>query len=117
MRKILALGVLLIAVSALSSGGDAKKDDFYEAQVQPILRQHCFRCHGDERVRNGFNVSTKETVLRGGEHGSPVKPGDPDGSLLIKAVRYQGDYRMPPKGKLDEKLVADLVEWIKRGAN
>jgi hypothetical protein len=43
-------------------------------------------------------------------------PGDPQKSLLIRAVRYQGDYHMPPKARLDAARIAALEEWVRRGA-
>ncbi len=45
-------------------------------------------------------------------------PGDPEKSLLIKAVRYTDpDLQMPPKNqKLTDAQVADLVAWVKMGA-
>ena len=56
-------------------------------------------------------------MLRGGEHGAAIVPGEPDRSPLIEAVRYANpDLQMPPKGeKLTDAQVADLVAWVKSG--
>ena len=51
-----------------------------------------------------------------GENGAAVVPGKPEDSLLIKAVRYQDEPRMPPKNKLPAAVIADLEAWVKMGA-
>ena len=66
-------------------------------------------------------MDTREGLLKGGEDGPVVKGGDPDGSPLIKAVRYADrDLQMPPKkdgaGKLTDGEIAALEDWVKRGA-
>ena len=57
-------------------------------------------------------------MLKGGENGPAIVPGDPDKSLLIKAVRYEDpDLQMPPQGKkLSDEQIADLTAWVKMGA-
>src|SRR5262249_48383219 len=55
---------------------------------------------------------------KGGQSGPAIVPGDPERSLLIKAVRYTDpDLQMPPKrDKLSSAQVADLVSWVRMGA-
>lgn len=115
MRRVLALTVILIATSVLYSDklGDRT---FFEKRVWPILKNDCLKCHGGARTRNGLDVSTRADLLKGGEHGPAIVPGDPEKSLLIQSIRYRGDYPMPPKAKLDDAQINDLIEWIKRGA-
>ena len=53
----------------------------------------------------------------GGESGPAIVPGQPDESLLIRAIRYRDeDLQMPPKGKLPDAVVADFEAWIRMGA-
>src|SRR5947207_1430073 len=63
-------------------------------------------------------LDTKDGLLKGGETGPAIVAGDPEKSLLIKAVRYADpDLQMPPKGKkLADDQIADLVAWVKMGA-
>ena len=68
-----------------------------------------------------LKLDTKEDFLRGGIEGAIVKPGDPDASRLIKAVRHDDpDLAMPPEKsgakKLSAPVIADLVQWVKMGA-
>ena len=66
-------------------------------------------------TRNGSAVW--EGTLKGGDLGPSVVPGNPERSLLIKAIRYTDeDLKMPPKKRLTVEQVADFEAWVKRGA-
>jgi hypothetical protein len=85
-----------------------------------VLAENCYKCHSEqaEKVKGRLLLDSREGVLKGGESGPAVVAGDPEKSLLIKAVRYTDpDLQMPPKGnKLPNTAVADLVAWVKMGA-
>ena len=103
----------------MSIRGDAKADadrQFFEQRVWPVLRDACVKCHGDRQTRNNLDLTSRADILKGGDHGAAVVPGHPERSLLIRSIRYEGDYPMPPRAKLDARLIADLTEWVKRGA-
>lgn len=93
---------------------------FFETKIRPILSETCYKCHSLEQSKSkgGLTVDTKEGLLKGGENGAIIKPGDPDKSPLIVAVRYlDPDLQMPPKGeKLKPEQIAALTEWVKMGA-
>src|SRR5438046_1194984 len=117
-RAVTAGTVALCFLAGLKAAD--KKDDerraFFESKVRPVLEKHCFLCHGGAKVRNNLRLTSRQSLLEGGDHGPAIVPGDPDRSLLIRAVRYTGNFHMPPKGKLEDRHIADLVEWVKRGA-
>jgi len=120
-RCPLAVSALTIALLFLAGtdAADPKSDGdraFFESKVRPVLEKNCFLCHGGAKVRNNLKLTSRQSLLEGGDHGPAIVPGDPDRSLLIRAVRYTGNFQMPPKGKLDDQHIADLVEWVKRGA-
>jgi hypothetical protein len=93
---------------------------FFENRIRPVLAQNCYKCHSQqsEKVKGGLLLDTREGVLKGGENGPSIVPGNPDKSLLIKAVRYNdADLQMPPKGgKLADAAIADLENWVRMGA-
>ena len=93
---------------------------FFENRVRPVLADNCYKCHSRQadKVKAGLFLDTRQGLLTGGDSGPAIVPGDPDKSLLIKAVRYtDSDLQMPPKGKkLADNQVADLVAWVKMGA-
>ncbi len=93
---------------------------FFENKIRPILLDNCYKCHSHEatKLKGGLSVEYGELLLKGGEHGAAIVPGEPEKSLLIKAVRYTDpDLQMPPKDKkLSDQQIADLEAWVKMGA-
>src|ERR1043166_5021239 len=72
---------------------------FFENKIRPVLANNCYKCHSQqaEKVKGGLLLDTKEGLLKGGENGPVIVPGDPEKSVLIKAVRYSDpDLQMPP---------------------
>src|SRR4051812_7910853 len=87
------------AASARAVSPDAR--DFFEKRVRPVLVKHCYECHGpNARVRGGLRLDSRAALLRGGDRGAALQPGKPDESLLVQAVRHQGDVKMPPRTQL-----------------
>lgn len=85
--------------------------------VRPVLEQKCFSCHTDDE-RGGLRLDSRDAVLAGGGRGAAIVPGNPEGSLLVQAIRHQhADLRMPRNGdKLSDAEVESFVEWIRSGA-
>ncbi|QOV91804.1 PSD1 and planctomycete cytochrome C domain-containing protein [Humisphaera borealis] len=94
--------------------------DFFENKIRPVLVGSCYKCHSAEekKAKGGLVLDTREGWMHGGENGTAIIPGNPEKSLLIKAVQYHDeDLQMPPDGnKLEAKQIADLVTWVKMGA-
>ena len=93
---------------------------FFEAKIRPLLTEKCYKCHSKEgdKVKGGLLLDTREAVALGGNTGPAIVPGKPNDSLLIQAISYKDeDLQMPPKGeKLSDQQIADLTEWVRRGA-
>jgi mono/diheme cytochrome c family protein len=112
----LFFGTLQTVTAATPSPEDLQ---FFEQKIRPVLAEHCYSCHSDKakKVKGGLLLDSKAGWERGGDSGTPaIIPGDAAASLLIQSVRHEGDYEMPPKGKLPDSVIADLTEWVKRGA-
>ena len=92
----------------------------FENKIRPLFADNCYTCHSQkaEKIKGGLRLDTPEMVLKGGSSGPVIIPGNPDASLLIKAVRYgDPDLQMPPKNKqLPAEQVALLQAWVKAGA-
>jgi mono/diheme cytochrome c family protein len=95
---------------------DAAARDFFEKSVRPVLTTHCFECHGPKKHRGGLRLDSRAAVLAGGATGPAVVPGRPEQSLLIKALHYADEPKMPPKGRLSPGEIAALSAWVKQGA-
>jgi len=92
---------------------------FFESRIRPLLIQHCYECHSAEakEVQGALLVDSAPGLRQGGALGPAVIPGDVEHSKLIEAVRYKNaDLQMPPDGKLSDREIADLEDWIRRGA-
>src|SRR5438128_3707776 len=99
---------MLTAILLLATGPAALADDFFEREIRPLLVDKCQSCHGDKKVRGGLKLTAREAVLKGGDSGPALVPGKPEDSLLVKAIEYNGDLRMPPTGKLPAPGIAKL---------
>ncbi len=85
---------------------------FFETRIRPVLANNCYACHGPANPAAGLRLDSIEAIL---QHKALV-PGNPDASLLIKAVRQTGPLKMPQGGKLKPEEIADLEAWVKMGA-
>src|SRR5262245_41410094 len=90
--------------------------EHFEKKVRPLLAAKCWQCNGAEKQKGGLRLDSAAAAAKGGDLGPVIVPGQPDESLLIQAVRQTGDLKMPPKDKLAEREIADLVMWVKNGA-
>ena len=81
---------------------DAAGITFFENKVRPILVEHCYRCHGPDSGdgKAELRVDSLEALLQGWRLRSGDRSRRTGRSLLILAVRHDGDVSMPPKKKL-----------------
>ena len=91
--------------------------EFFEKRIRPVLVEHCYECHSERSTmpKGGLRLDSRETIRSSGDNGPVLIPGRPQDSLLIEAVRYQS-IEMPPKGKLPQSVISDLVKWVEMGA-
>ena len=119
MRSWICAFVMMSVVTAAEGWAADAVDDagnaFFETKIRPVLVEHCQSCHGEKKQRGEFRLDSKASMLKGGESGKAMIPGQAAQSLLVKALRHQ-DIKMPPTGKLPEAVIADFVKWIDMGA-
>ncbi len=96
---------------------DREGIEYFEKFVRPVLAEHCYACHSGtaKTLQASLRVDHLSTLLSGGDSGPAIVPGDPAGSLLLQAVRYE-THEMPPQGKLPAEAIEHLAVWIDRGA-
>src|SRR2546421_1835170 len=87
----------------------------FEKDIRPILKAHCFECHGEgEKLKGGLDLRLRRLMLQGGDDGPVIVPGKPGQSLLFKLV-HSGE--MPKRDKkLTREQVALIKQWIAAGA-
>jgi hypothetical protein len=112
-----SLAAKLVLAASFATADDSREAfDFFERQVRPILVESCQSCHSAKKQESDLRLDSREAALRGGVSGAAIVPGEPDNSLLVSAIRYDGDVQMPPKGKLTDAQIAALTRWVELGA-
>lgn len=91
-------------------------NEFFEKQIRPLLVANCFGCHGEKKQEGGLRLTSRETLLKGGDTSPAIVPGEVDASLLIRAVEYADELKMPPQQKLADADIARLREWVAMGS-
>jgi hypothetical protein len=81
-----------------------------------VLERNCAQCHNQKVKSSGLALDRREDALAGGNRGPSVVAGNPEGSLLLRAVEQSGDLKMPPGRKLAAEEIAALRKWIAGGA-
>ncbi len=114
--------VLAVVVAANLLGGRyfaqvPEKVDFAR-DVQPILRQNCYGCHGPTQQMNNLRLDRRRDALRGGTI-AVIGRGNSEGSHLY--LRLVGKdtmpgQTMPPTGPLPPQQIATIKAWIDQGA-
>ncbi len=95
----MALAVATGAGASALAGTSDEGIEFFEARIRPLLVKNCYECHSSQAkiVQGKLRLDSRDALRRGGESGAALVPGDVAGSLLVRALRYEG-HEMPPKG-------------------
>ena len=114
---VLVARALALLVPCAAVAGEAGLEHF-EKKIRPLLAANCYACHSAEApsVFANLRLDSRDGLLRGGDSGPAIVPGDPAGSLLLRAVRGEAKALMPPTGSLDSGKIADLAAWVEAGA-
>lgn len=113
MKKLVILLAILYSHSIYAN----PQIDFFESKIRPILASQCYSCHSSKNkdVKGGLVVDSKDGLLKGGDSGAAIIPGQPENSLLLQAMNHDG-YEMPPSKKLPDSVIQNFYLWIKMGA-
>ncbi len=114
-RRLVRSLCVLTAIRLLgdfTNGAEQPLDVEYTRDIQPILQEHCWKCHGEEKQKGGLRLDNRTSALEGGDTGPVILPGNGAGSLLISHVSsVDPDKVMPPKG---ERLSGSQIEALRR---
>jgi len=87
----------------------------FEADVRPILKAHCFHCHGEDSTTEGnLDVRLARLLVAGGDSGPAVVAGKVGESFLIE--RMESGEMPPGEKKVSAEELKIIREWIKQGA-
>ena len=115
---LMALAVLssTIETARARAGDDPAAVEFFESKVRPLLVNRCQSCHGGEKSKGGLRLETRAEAMTGGLSGPALVPGRPDESLMVEAINYGDEIKMPPRSKLPAEEIATLTRWVEQGA-
>ena len=125
--RIRWIAFLFAAISGLFSStpqtyGDdriASQVAFFESNIRPVLVDQCYECHNSMTTsEGGLAVDSRDALLKGGDNGQVVVPGEPTKSRLLPILRHEIDGLQMPEGgpKLADETIADFEKWITTGA-
>ncbi len=93
----------------------------FQHLAQPVIEEKCISCHSENKSKGGLILSGFASLMKGGESGSVLTPGDPDRSEIMRRIHLPADHddHMPPENKpqLNEAEIELLEEWIANGAS
>lgn len=110
----LVLAVAL-CVGGSSARGDEAGEEFFENHIRPLLVERCAECHGQE-PSGSLRITSRQSLLVGGDSGPAIDPENLSQSLLLLAVRDEGGLEMPPEEPLSEREIELLTQWVRMGA-
>lgn len=115
--RALSLGLLCAALvgQLASAATPAETPEFFETKIRPVFARNCFACHTKTAVA-GLRMDSREALLKGGQTGPSIVPGDPEKSLLVRAIHHTDELKMPKGGKLKPQEIEDIAAWVKAGA-
>ncbi|HEY0983017.1 c-type cytochrome domain-containing protein, partial [Schlesneria sp.] len=105
------------AFVAVASVAGAQEVDYLK-EIQPILKQRCWSCHGALQQQVQLRLDTRQSMVKGGDTGPAIVPGHPEQSLLIERISSPDPaMRMPTEGAPLSAAQIDLIRrWIEQGA-
>lgn len=121
--RCLSVGMIFVVAAVVSAEekpappAPAAKIDF-DRDVRPILKTHCFACHG-EKEKGGLRLDTESAAIAGGNTGPVILRGKATQSPLIHAIKATDPGKIMPPGeakKLTNNEVTILHRWIDQGA-
>jgi mono/diheme cytochrome c family protein len=114
----LAFAAPAIAPAAESPKSPPAPPVQFSKDVLPIFAHRCFECHANGKRKGDLDMSTRESLLKGGKDGPAIVVGNSAKSALIDRVTSTDeDERMPAKGDpLTKDEIATLRAWIDQGA-
>ena len=123
MRTLFWPLTMIACLSLPAYAATSKTEVSFTNDVTPILHDYCLSCHqpgGKGYERNGLDMTSYETLMKGTKFGSVINPGNSFTSILIQAVegRVHASIKMPygMAGGLARDKIETLKKWVDQGA-
>ncbi|HTQ10311.1 MAG TPA: c-type cytochrome domain-containing protein [Fimbriimonadaceae bacterium] len=89
------------------------------AAVAPIFKQNCVGCHSGPHPKNGLDLTSYASIMKGDHDGKVIVPGNPARSRLSEAIHHSLKKpldSMPPGRTLKKAEIFRIDNWISSGA-
>lgn len=113
VRRALPWALLIVGASACGAFAESRS---YESDVRPVLKAHCFQCHGEDgNKKGGLDLRLRRLMVAGGDSGPAIVPGKPQESVLVERIRAG---EMPPgeDRHLSPRDIQVIEQWVAGGA-
>lgn len=117
MVSLLSICLALAPLTAWVSQDVEEDGVWFTQQIAPLLESRCLKCHGGgEKIKGGLLLTSRSSLLEGGQSGVAVNLESPEDSLLLQMVRWTDEHhQMPPDGRLPSDQLSLIEEWVGRG--
>ncbi len=115
VASVIGVWALWIAGAIVSVSG-AQDAVSFTRDIRLVLQASCETCHGELQM-SGLDLRTRETAVKGGDHGAAIVPGSADQSRLFRRIAGLEQPAMPLDGALTAPQIAAIKAWIDQGAH
>jgi mono/diheme cytochrome c family protein len=114
--RLLSVAAALAASSLSLSAQTPEQLEMFEKNVRPVFAENCQGCHNAKLKSGGLDLSSAEGLKEAAAAGFFGTAAEPDKSLILEALGYEGRIKMPPPGKLPGEKIAAIRGWVAAGA-
>ena len=114
-RPIFAL-LPLLALSLAAEAQTPAQLELFEKNARPLFAEKCQSCHNAKLKSGGIDFSSPGAIKEAASMGIFGSPAEPEKSVIVQALSYQTQIKMPPQGKLPAETIAAIREWVAAGA-
>lgn len=112
-RRSIALAACLGLLSTVHA---ATPPVDYARDIQPLLQEHCYECHGPEKQKNGYRLDRRSTAYSGLVRHNIIPGSSKTSRVYTRVLNAQTGLRMPPNHELDDDEIDLIRRWIDEGA-
>jgi hypothetical protein len=116
MRLFLTLLPVLALSLAVGQAQTSAQIELFEKNARPLFAEKCQGCHNAKLKSGGIDFSSPNSIKEAASMGIFGSPAEPEKSVIVEALSYQGQIKMPPQGKLPAETIAAVREWVAAGA-
>ena len=116
MRLFFTLLPLLVLSPGVGQAQTPAQIELFEKNARPLFAEKCQGCHNAKLKSGGIDFSSPSSIKEAASMGIFGSPSEPEKSVIVQALSYEGQIKMPPQGKLPAETIAAVRNWVAAGA-